>query len=94
MEVLLTHVEPLEAEPADDELVPSHAELFGEGFDDEEIVIDRHNTLDVSALGERPEVVTPLGQAFAREVLPLETARPTLRIVDAVEESASRSPGP
>lgn len=87
LEVLLTHVEPLEVEPADEVIVPSHAELFGEGYDEEEIVIDRHNTLDISALGHRPEVVTPLGQAFAREVLPLEPTRPALRIVDAIDDA-------
>jgi type II secretory pathway predicted ATPase ExeA len=87
---LLTHVEPPEAEPLTAEVtVPSHAELFGEGFDDEEIVIDRHNALDVQALGKRPEVVTPLGQAFAREVavLPRETTRAALRIVDIADDS-------
>jgi type II secretory pathway predicted ATPase ExeA len=91
---LLTHVE-LDAEPLTAEaVVPSHAELFGEGFDDEEIVIDRHNALSVQALGERPEVVTSLGQEFAREVaiLPLEITRPALRIVDVADEPVTRSP--
>jgi hypothetical protein len=92
LEVLLTHVEPLEGEPVveEEEIVPSHAELFGDDFDDEEVVIDRHNTLDVSALGERSQVVTPLGQAFAREVAILEMPRPALRIVDVPDEAADR----
>jgi len=88
---LLTHVEPPDSEPLKAEtVVPSHAELFGDGFDDEEIVIDRHNALDVQALGDRPQVVTPLGQAFAREVaiLPLEMPRAPLRIADVADESA------
>lgn len=88
---LLTHVEPPEAEPCNAEtVVPSHAELFGDGFDDEEIIIDRHNALDGPALGDPPQVVTPLGQAFAREVaiLPLEPKRAALRIMDIADDSA------
>jgi type II secretory pathway predicted ATPase ExeA len=72
--------------------VPSASALFGTEFNDEELVIDRYAALDVRALGDRPRVVTPLGQAFAQEVRIVEddAIRPALKLVDAEEEASDR----
>lgn len=92
---LLTHVEPEEtALPDAEPMVPTHAELFGDGFDEEEVVIDRHHALDVQALGDRPQVVTPLGQAFAREVAlaPLDHPRSALKLAAIGDEAVDLEP--
>jgi type II secretory pathway predicted ATPase ExeA len=74
-------------------LIPSLAELFGDDFTSEEIVIDRFGTLDTKVLGNCPQVTTLEGQTFAREVSAgaATGASPTLRLADlplAAEEVA------
>lgn len=64
--------------------VPSAAELFGDEFTEEEIIVDRFAVLDPQVLADRPQVVTAIGQAFARDVSPVieEQVQPTIKLAD------------
>jgi type II secretory pathway predicted ATPase ExeA len=62
--------------------------IFGDGFDDEELVIDRFAALDAAALPHHHKVSTPEGELFSeevRELLPPE--KPQWKVVRAVEEA-------
>jgi type II secretory pathway predicted ATPase ExeA len=65
-------------------------ELFGDGFEEEEIVIDRFAALDGSVLRNRPHVSTREGESFSVEVIDFSTSdkpqtslqtKPQLKIV-------------
>lgn len=73
-----------ELSPSETYQVPSAAELFGDNFVEEEIIVDRFAILDPQVLADRPQVVTAVGQAFAREVPPVasESAKPKIKLAD------------
>jgi len=71
-------------EPAHVEIgAPTAAELFGDDFEEEEIVIDRYAALDAAAMESHPQVITAEGQVFAREVAIVlaQPVRPALKVV-------------
>jgi type II secretory pathway predicted ATPase ExeA len=64
--------------------VPSAAELFGNDFTEEEVIIDRFAAIDPQVLADRPQVATAVGQAFAREVQPIveEPTQPAIKLAN------------
>lgn len=83
---------PVARRPEVEIVFPASQELFGQGFDDEEIVIDRYAAISAHALPAVAQVTSSLGQAFANEVNLASAVAPPLRIAEVQEATPTIEP--